>query len=47
MTTAYNFENYKELYNTCSMSFCGTEPFYYKTVAVSEHYILLQLDNIV
>lgn len=29
------------------MSFCGTEPFYYKTVAVSEHYILLQLDNIV
>lgn len=34
MTTGYNFENYKELYNTCSMSFCGTEPFYYKTMAV-------------
>lgn len=36
MTTAYDFENYKELYNTCSMSFCGTdsEPFYYKTMAV-------------
>lgn len=32
--TGYNFENYKELYNTCSMSFCGTEPFYYKTMAV-------------
>lgn len=47
MIIVYNFENYKEFYNICSMFFCGIELFYYKIMVVLEYYILLQLDNIV
>lgn len=34
MIIGYNFENYKEFYNICSMFFCGIELFYYKIMVV-------------